>query len=126
MVDPVRLLLLISQPRLNPISCHILQIRLKLLPIQRELFLMGAPRIRPAHVVLEDRLKQPEAIAVYIDHLAGVGLEEGAGITVGVAGVGHQLDRFALYTGHERGADEADCLLVCHEGTVWTLTEVFA
>ncbi len=105
MVDPVRLFLLISQSRLNAVSCHILQIRLKLLPIQRELFPTGVPRIGPAHIVLEDRLEQPEAIAVDVHHLAGVRLEEGAGTAVGVAGVGHQSDRFALDAGDERGAN---------------------
>jgi hypothetical protein len=34
-----------------------------------------------------------------------VRLEEGAGTAVGVAGVGHQSDRFALDAGHERGAN---------------------
>jgi len=105
MVDPVRLFLLIPQSRLNAISRHILQIRLELLPIQRELFLMGIAHKRPPHIVLEDRLKQPEAIAVDVHHLAGVRLEEGAGTAVGVAGVRHQPDRFALDAGDERGAN---------------------
>ncbi len=45
-----------------------------------------------SHIVLEDRLKRPEAIAVDVDPLSGVRLEEGAGIAVGVAGVRHELD----------------------------------